>query len=554
MTDQTHPQIRRRVVLSAAVLLSGTACSGGKTSKLGQGAGQPPKALPPVSVPDMHASADPNVPPAYLRYPAAPFKSVKAKPGDGSTVDTFQVLFYPPPQARGQNPLWQQLETRLGVRINPNLVTSDLYDQKMATLAASGHLPDLMFLNRNDSASAGRLIQNGAILDLSPYLSGDAVNDYPNLGRLPTQAWTSSMVNGGIYVVPRPLDPVTGSVGLYRKDWARALGVDDPKNADDVYAMLTAFAKRHPAGNATVSWALGAWQQQMFNQMFGAPHGWRRNDDGTLTKDLETKEFENALDFMRRLWSGGVYHPDTATLNNQYQKLRTLFVGSQQIGMFLEGYISQFDTTGARGLLQQTNPKADARPFVPPGHDGGKATSYASSGYFGGMGIPNSLKNDSARVRMLLRLLDYYAAPFGSEEYLFMNYGQDGRHYKRDEHGNPRTTDKWSEVLALTYMCQPMDATLYFPSQIQDALIAQQGIQTAMPVQPDPTRQLYSRAALTQAGTLNQLNEDYLADIVTGRKPLTAIDEWRDQWRSRGGDTIRKEYESALRSLPGGGR
>lgn len=556
MTELIRPAPTRRDVVKgafgAAVLLGTAACGGGEPAKLRKVSARPPKLIPPVSVPGMHASDVANVPPAYLRYPAKPFVSVKSKPGDGSVVETFQVLFYPPPRARGQNPLWQELERRLGVQVKPNVVTSDLYDQKMSTLAASGKLPDLMFLNRNDSPSAGRLIHNGAILELSKYLSGKAVEEFPNLGRLSTQAWTSSMVNGGIYVVPRPLDPVTSSVGLYRRDWARELGVDDPKNADDVYAMLVAFAKKKPNGKGN-SWALGDWAQRIVNQMFGVPPGWLKNDDGTLVKDVETEEFRSALDFMRRLWSAGAYHPDTSTLNNQYQKLRTLFVGTQQVGMFMEGYISQFDVTGARGLLLQTNPKADAQPFVPPGHDGGKAATYASFGYFGGMAIPSRLKDDDKRVRMLLRVLDYYAAPFGSEEYLFMNYGQQGKHHDRDRHGNPKTTDKWSEVLALTYMCQPMDSTLYFPSQVDDALIAQRGIEQAMPVVPDPTRQLYSATALTQAGTLKQLEDDYLADIITGRKPLSALKEWREQWRSRGGDQMRKEYEKALRSLSGGG-
>lgn len=556
MTLSTNPQFSRRTVLAGALgtgaLLTTAACSGVKPArKLKAGSAQAPTFAAPKAVEGMHASSVKGVPPAYLTYPKSPFKSVTEKPGDGSEVSTFQILWYPPPRPRAQNLVWQELERRLGVRINPNIVTYDLYDQKMSTLAASGKLPDLMFLNRGESASAGRLIQNGGILNLSPYLAGDAVKDYPNLAALPTLAWKSSMLNGNIYIVPRPLDPVTGSIGLYRRDWAKALGVDDPKNADDVYAMLIAFAKGHPNGQKQ-TWALGDWHQVLFNQMFGVPNIWRKNDDGTLTRDLETDEFESALDFMRRLWAGGAYHPDTASLNDEYQKHQALFVGTQQLGMFQEGYISQFDVTGDRGLLLQKNPKSDAEPFVPPAHDGGKAQIYASAGYYGGMGIPASLAKDTDRVKMLLRVLNYYCAPFGSEEYLFMNYGLPGRDYNLDPKGNPKTTDSWSEVLALTYQSQPMDATLYFASEVNDALIAQKGIEKSMPVVPDPTAQLYSATALNQAGTLSQLNTDYLSDIVTGRKPLSALKQWRSQWRARGGDTMRKEYQQALKSTSGG--
>lgn len=553
MEESNLRQVSRRTILtgaaSAGILLTAAACAGsGGGRALKSGTDQVPEFVPARQVEGMHASKVANVQPAYTRYPPNPFKSVSKTPGDGSTVSTFQILFYPPPRAKSQNPIWQELDKRLGVSINPDPVTDDLYDQKMATLEASGKLPDLIFLNRGASPSAGRLINNGGILDLSPYLSGENIKDYPNLAALPTLAWSNSMVNGSIYIVPRPLDPVTAAVGLYRRDWAKELGVDNPKNADEVFTMMTAFAKKHPNGNKQ-TWALDQWSQGWFNEMFGAPNNWRKNPDGSLTKDLETDEFEQALDFMRRLWAAGAYHPDTATIDTEYEKSQSLFVGTEQVGMYGEGYISQFDVTGDRGLLLKTNPHSDAEPFVPPGHDGGKGQRYASPGYYGGMGIPASLAKNKSRVEMLLRVLDYYAAPFGSEEYLFMNYGLSGRDYNFDSNGNPKTTDMWSEVLALTYMCQPMDDTLYFPSEVNDALIAQRGIEEAEPLLTDPTAQLYSATALSTAGTLQQLNTDFLSDIVTGRKPLSAIKQWRSQWKSQGGDKTRQEFERGLKSL-----
>ena len=49
------------------------------------------------------------------------------------------------------------------------------------------------------------LEQQGA--DLTPYLSGDAIKDYPALANIPTRAWknSGSVYNGKVIMVPKPL-------------------------------------------------------------------------------------------------------------------------------------------------------------------------------------------------------------------------------------------------------------------------------------------------------------------------------------------------------------
>ncbi|MET9019112.1 hypothetical protein ABZV93_03930 [Actinopolymorpha sp. NPDC004070] len=44
---------------------------------------------------------------------------------------------------------------------------------------------------------------------------------------------------------------------------------------------------------------------------------------------------------------------------------------------------------------------------------------------------------------------------------------------------------------------------------------------------------------------LTNLNTSYENDIVSGRKPLSALKEWRQRWKSGGGEKMRKEYEDS---------
>jgi hypothetical protein len=63
----------------------------------------------------------------------------------------------------------------------------------------------------------------------------------------------------------------------------------------------------------------------------------------------------------------------------------------------------------------------------------------------------------------------------------------------------------------------------------------------------DPTWPLYSATNVAKAPELNQFGFDTATAIVTGRQPLSYLDSAIQQWKSRGGDQIRQEYEQALK-------
>jgi putative aldouronate transport system substrate-binding protein len=62
----------------------------------------------------------------------------------------------------------------------------------------------------------------------------------------------------------------------------------------------------------------------------------------------------------------------------------------------------------------------------------------------------------------------------------------------------------------------------------------------------DPTIGLYSRTDVSQGPVVNQGFIDGVADIVVGRRPLSDFDQLVKDWASKGGDTIRAEYQDAL--------
>ena len=62
----------------------------------------------------------------------------------------------------------------------------------------------------------------------------------------------------------------------------------------------------------------------------------------------------------------------------------------------------------------------------------------------------------------------------------------------------------------------------------------------------NPVVGIFSPTDASKTGELSQFNRDSLTNLVAGRDPLSAYDDWVKNWRSRGGDQIRKEYQDAL--------
>lgn len=552
-----RPPATRRAFLGAAAGLAGAgllgACSSsGRTAATASCVSslKIPAKTPPHR-PGEIVSAVKGTPTAWTAYPK-PYKSMSGTPGSGGTVSTFQILYAAPPTPMSKNRWWQELNKRLGVTIKPNLAPSDSYGTKLQTLAAGGSFPDITYINFAAAPGADafeRIVSEGAFNDLTPYLTGSALEEFPNLQLFPEYVWKDSAFQGRIYGVPRPEPSINSTIPLYRRDWAQKLRVDNPKNADDVYTMFVAFSKEDPNGDGKQNtWGLDSFHPELWNMMFRVPNNWRVEKDGKLVNAIETEEYKEALNFANRLWKGGAFYPDAATVTptqmlNMFHGNR---VGTNTQGLTVEMQMIQQQQAA---IHAKTPSEAGYYPFLPPGHDGGKATTIHQPGYWGFAGIPSRIK-DKAKIKELLHIIEYYSAPFGSEEFTFMTYGIEGWTFKYDKNGNPTplNNNKAANDMALVYLTETFEIAYYFPGADGLPTLAQQITEQAISQSvDDPTTGLYSPTQVTKAATLSAMQTDYFNAIVMGRKPVSAVDDLRSSWKSQGGDQIRSEYQKALK-------
>ncbi len=538
---------RRQLLQSAAGVASAVAL----TSR--GGFAQTPAASPAPAA-GVYPSTGPGVPDAFLSFPE-PFKSVERVPGNGGTVSILGGTQLPPITPRDQNTYWQELDRRMGVTTDRQLVPFAEYPQKMAALLASDDVPDLTLVRASMAPDLSRAMIQGAFSDLTDYLTGDALQEFPNLARLPDYTYTYAKVNERLYGLPFQNFRVSNNLLMYRQDWVTALGFTNPTNADEVFELIVAMSKGDPDGNGTEdTFGLGVDSNLLpsfIQGMFRVPNGWHLNDDGTLIAAHETDEFQQALEYARRLWEAGAYHPDSGSITRT--QMQDLIIGGK-IGAHVAQPQEPYAVRAPRNEIKKVNPDADLQLMLPPGHDGGQAVTWNNTAVNGVLSIPSRVGGDEERVRELLRIADYHAAPFGSEEYLFINFGFEGEQHTRSEDGQLSRTEKGQADV------NEIPAT-FFPTRVYNfpsSEVTEEGILGIQQITHEmleigidnPTWTAYSETQAREAGVLNQFTIDSVNGIVTGREPLEALDTYREEWMSRGGDQIRSELEEYLQSHP----
>jgi putative aldouronate transport system substrate-binding protein len=491
---------------------------------------------------DLPARAD-GVDAGYFSFPQTLFKSVKDAPGKGEDVTLMTNLIQGAVVALDQNAAWQAVNKDMGLTVRQRLYGSGDYRNGLNTTIAGGDLPDTIYNSPSNIIPNLPSFLQAQCADLTPYLGGDAVKDYPNLANIPTPCWTETVFNGAIYAVPVPRAPFLNTF-LVRQDLADQAQLQAPTSADEFKRFLTALTQPQQnrfglaSGNTTM---FGLGSQSPLLMVFGAPNNWRLDSSGKLVKDFETDEYRAAVSFARDLWSAGLWHPDVRTLSGT--TLSTALRGGQT-AVALHSFgalIAQWP------LLAAQDPTARLRVIHPFSADGKTRPIYHTGPSHFGMSFVK--KGSEERVKLLLRVLNYIASPFGSQEWALLNYGVEGTHFTRGADGVPVLTDKGrAEVMSTWKYITNNPQVLYDPNRSQQYATDIQADEKAMAdvAIADPTLGHYSATYSAQKVNLDQAMSDGVADIVVGRSQLSDLDGLVSAWRTNGGDKSRAEYQDAI--------
>lgn len=482
--------------------------------------------------PDLAGTAG-GVPAAYFKYPANPVRTVTTPPLNGETFTAITNIFGPPPSGRERNAAWQEIEKRLGGKLDITAVSADDFTTKMNTTIAGNDIPDMML---DDGASIPDIIGflKSKCQDLTPFLSGDAIKEYPNLAAIPELYWKQTVRDGKIYTLPIPRGGSAG-LGFYNAKHFAEVGVTDTskiKNADEYMSIMKELT------NAKANrWAFGSssFGLSAFHQLFGVPNQWREQN-GKLTYAFETEEYLESISFVQKAAAAGYIVPGSDS-----------WTKSQMVNAFTNGQVAQiYDGLPAFFKSDGYGPTVpDSAPFLPFAAGGGQPTAWLDNVIFASTMLK---KNDEKSIKKLLGIANLLAAPFGSEEYLLINYGVEGTDYTLDANGNPLPTPAAlaNTTVPWKYISAP-SPVLYLPGEDEIIKQTHAAYSALIPIGVEnPTATLFSPTNAQKGGTIRQPVSDATQDFIAGRKSLDDVKAAIKSWRAAGGDKIRKEYEKAL--------
>ncbi|MFG3531099.1 extracellular solute-binding protein [Streptomyces sp. NPDC047917] len=546
MNRSTSPGPSRRnllrgAALGLAALGTGQALAGCSGSGAGTAVSTDIAKLPayvPITegpVPDLKGNG--TVQPVYYRSPAesALFQSVTGRPGSGGKTSAFVVTYYSPPPAA--NSYLSYMGEQVNTTFDIQLVPGDSYASKFATMTAGGDLPDLVqFLTFAPPQGYPQLL-DAKFQDLSEHLSGDKVRKYPNLANLPEASWASARVNGRIYGVPEPRPPF-GSILVCRPDIIGELTGQEPapKNEADFTALCKEVTDAR-ANRYAICGQGGAngveWGFDIIGAVFGVPNGWKL-DGGRLVNKYETDEWIRTISYIKKLRAAGYYHPDTPSLENSQAKT---YLANGTVLMHMDGISSLLDTTLPRGVVLGA--------VVPFGSDGGKGANYQGTSSFG---FTAFRKADRKKIEEQLGILDYLAAPYGSQEYFKIRNGKEGVHFTRDGDDVEltragRTTVEPSGLFRVTEGPQVLTNPIRIDEQLRRSHAWQVATQDMLV--ENPVQGLYSPAASRSGSATSTLN-DTVNSYILGRADLNAVRSAISSWKSAVGNTVRREYTQQL--------
>ncbi|MEU6738892.1 extracellular solute-binding protein [Streptosporangium sandarakinum] len=477
----------------------------------------------------------PGVGGGFTTYPASPVSALTRKAGRGGSYKAMTPLWGPVPPGLADNSYFQAANADIGATVEFQITDGTVYVDKAIARLASGDIPDIMVIPSWEIEKMADFNQavDKAFEDLTPHLRGDKVKAYPLLANLPTAAWEWSVWNGRLMAVPFPTEPFPFAL-LYRKDLFERNGWNTaPGNADELYRLGKEITD--PRGKR---WAFGDIHEMVWT-IFRIPQEWRYEGGGLVHK-YETPEYEQMLEFMRRLFAEELIHPSVVSSKGANEKD---LIGGGQITVYRDGL------GGWKELLQQhrgKNPDFALDAFPVFAHDGGKPLMYHNNA----AGIFTFVRKGTPKekVEEILSILNWCAAPYGTKEYELSNFGVEGKHFTRDDKNVPQPNDLGRKEVAPTYLFLGGRPIFVDWVAYPDAVKANMEWQRA--TFPHVEKTPFDGIRIQRPAKLSGLQvptEDKFTDIMRGRRPVSDVRQIVAEWRRDGGDEARDFYMKILR-------
>ena len=336
------------------------------------------------------------------------------------------------PMNEATNLTYQYMIDNLGVDFNLIQGDSSNFAQQLALYISSGDMPDVVLL---DYSMWKEYAAEGAWADLTPYLG----ENYPDLMEYVGDYWPYVTNDGQIQGIPSIAEVPTSTVTFIRQDWLDNLGLETPVTIEDYTNVMRAFKTQDPDGNGVDdTYGLGGASAGYLSSLMGAfgatsQEDYFLNEDGTITTNVISEGYRNALRYLRDIYAEGLIDPEMFTGNDTLAYTKW---GRGEFGIW-PAWWSHAGNAYLRYDFANTQPGANVQAILPPVGADGQSGALPSDPFSTAIGI--SYKCTPEEIEAALRLLNFQASDYGFRVVMF---GVEGEFFTWDPEKN-ETTWTW---------------------------------------------------------------------------------------------------------------
>lgn len=458
----------------------------------------------------------------------------------------------------------KMIEERFNIDLKGFYVDPNNYQENLNVKFAGGEMPDVIVVG--SPAELATYIEGGIIGELPIEVIREKA---PNFTKVADEyddgsLWSTMIYKGKNYGVPNPMDQQPMAM-FWRQDWLDRLGLEVPTTLEDYEKVLTAFVENDPDGNGKKDTAGAA--ERIFGAVFGA-FGLRcvtgvGAGSGFTVSEMQLgednvpffpyirPEAKEALTVLHNWYEKGIIDKEFITGENHggYAGLSHSFMNGQ-IGLTSAQpyhyftYSTDMKDQDNWGIcmkeMMAVNPEAKVVPGPAPVGPDGKSGTEA----WGKVGrltcLTTKATKDPRKVDAFLAMLDAYYSDMDYVE--LSNYGIEGKHFKKTEHGRLRLMDG-VELRKEGVMQVDFGATVLYAQNITTEKtefgksITGNGYYrfNAPPVEE------FSNVI----ATLDSLTEQAYFSIITGEKPIDYFDTFVEEFKKAGGEEAEKAVQKA---------
>ena len=456
----------------------------------------------------------------------------------------------------GETPLAKEIEKQTGVKVRYEHPAQGQLSEAFNLLLASGSLPDIMRYNFY-SLDAEKMMDNGTILDLTPYLESGKM---PNLRKLLDEhpEWDSMVKtdDGRYYCFPfiredKSLLMYQGPI--VRKDWLDDLGIDVPETIEEWEAMLIAFKEKK---GAEVPLAIYSFDLKSgaIAQAFGI-YGMEYVDDGEVKYAAMEDNYEDYLRLMNRWYKMGLIDVNLASVTNDENKEKIYNGKSGAIFGAVGGGIGSFLQT-----MKDKDPEFDVVAAPYPVLKKGDKPQYAVTDLEFNPAYSCVISAKSEHIDEAIKLLDH---AYSQEGKLTYNFGVEGVSYEMIE-GEPKFTQHMIDILQgkneneisqfysmgtysgpFVQMKSLVDQTLTYPQQLDayETWYVPTAIDHKIPLVQYTDEEKEMRTNIRRE--ITTLQDEKLINYIIGRESIDTFEEYRKQLEEMGVKELLKIYNDA---------